>query len=31
VSCRRADVGAARGPGGGGLFGIKGFFSKKVH
>lgn len=30
VSCRRADVGAARGPGGGGLFGIKGFFSKKV-
>ncbi|CAN6381297.1 unnamed protein product [Urochloa humidicola] len=30
VSCRRADVGAARGPGGG-LFGIKGFFSKKVH
>ncbi|XP_066338090.1 uncharacterized protein [Miscanthus floridulus] len=36
VSCRRADVGAARGPGsvvggGGGLFGIKGLFSKKVH
>ncbi|CAN6371987.1 unnamed protein product [Urochloa humidicola] len=32
VSCRRADVGAARGHGGGGgLFGIKGFFSKKVH
>ncbi|CAL4993193.1 unnamed protein product [Urochloa decumbens] len=30
VSCRRADVGAARGHGGG-LFGIKGFFSKKVH
>lgn len=29
VSCRRADVGAARG--GGGLFGIKGLFSKKVH
>ncbi|CAL4981219.1 unnamed protein product [Urochloa decumbens] len=32
VSCRRADVGAARvHGGGGGLFGIKGFFSKKVH
>jgi hypothetical protein len=33
VSCRRADVGAARGSGSGsgGLFGIKGLFSKKVH
>ncbi|KAL6654965.1 hypothetical protein ACP70R_008430 [Stipagrostis hirtigluma subsp. patula] len=35
VSCRRADAGAVRVPGhagGGGLFGIKGFFSKKpVH
>ncbi|KAF8694023.1 hypothetical protein HU200_038471 [Digitaria exilis] len=30
VSCRRADVGGGRGHGGGGLFGIKGFFSKKV-
>ncbi|KAL5204591.1 hypothetical protein ABZP36_009462 [Zizania latifolia] len=33
VSCRRADAGVPRSPGvpGGGLFGIKGFFSKKVH
>lgn len=31
VSCRRVEVGAARGPGPGGLFGIKGLFSKKVH
>jgi hypothetical protein len=30
VSCRRVEVGAARGPGPG-LFGIKGLFSKKVH
>jgi hypothetical protein len=32
VSCRRVDAIAARSEGGGGgLFGIKGFFSKKVH
>lgn len=33
VSCRRADAGVTggRSTGDGGLFGIKGFFSKKVH
>ncbi|KAL5204249.1 hypothetical protein ABZP36_009120 [Zizania latifolia] len=33
VSCRRTDAGVARRPGvpAGGLFGIKGFFSNKVH